>query len=1105
MTSRNQRKVSVDNNLSYSCTGFALLRIPTLPERYSEATRADIVEGSTDEARESIEYIRRLAANNLLKEAVEISSPPLARRWDEILRGKKNGIATIRRAVRALSSYQLRMATRCTPFGLMAGVAVARFADAPEAVRARLGAAQHKSVRLERSWVSALTAPWACRPEVLCHLRLTANNLCRVRGDRLTLSYLPDLGVDATDTVREVSVRHTPAVRAALDAVRTPLPYPELEKHLAERFPSAPDGAIGRLLADLVRKEMLLTGLRPPAEAADAAAHVRDALAAVPASALPELAELRGVTESLAAYTAQPLGAGQAAWCEVTARMHRLQPAQRGVQVDLAMDADVWLPPEVAAEAERAADLLWRMAPEGSDSLVLDRYHAEFVERYGVGRAVPVTEVLDPDAGLGAPAGYEQPPGTRPSPTPSPTMTDRDRLMTELAQEALLSGAEEVVLDEDHPLVSRLARTQGRRAPSIELFTRVLAPSVDALREGAFRLVVMGGSAGPAAATFGRFAYLLPEELQPSLTALARATGDEETPDGKTPPDALHAQLVFQARHGRGDNVVQVPRWLEHSVPVGVFADTAEPGTLALEDLAVRADPHRLLVVETAGGREVRPTVLHKLNMRTLAPNAARFLEQIGRDGVRGVHSWEWGRADHLPYVPRVRYGRAVLSLARWRPTEAVQDQDAPFPEWAEAVQKWRTRWRVPAQICLVHADQRLELDLTRPLHLRLLRHEWKRRPQTQVLERPDAEGTGSGWLTGPEGPHRNELVIPLVARPTAVPPADRHSGPGRPEAVRPTPVRPKPVRPTALRPAPRRPQGAEHLPGGEWLYATVDCTPARQDDLLVRHLDELLADLPEEVDRWFFIRYRSPDDHLRLRFHGTPDALAAQLLPRLHRWAHTLRTDRLIRGCGLATYVPELERYGGPEAIAAAERVFHTDSLAVIEALKLREAGRLRLEPVMVAALGQAHLARTFWTAYYGPDDGSSDDGEPDDREPAWVRRVLDGIPRGEMHQAFQKRRREALALVDPYGDGEGLRDRPGGEELRASWRARAAALTDYAHTLRALGDRAEAPPTQVLLSLLHMHCNRLTGINPQTEQAAAALLRGALQAHRDRIRSSS
>ncbi|MFE7114226.1 lantibiotic dehydratase [Streptomyces sp. NPDC057654] len=1071
---------------------------------HATATHTDIVEGDADEVSKSVEYLRSLACDELLREAVGVSSPSLARRWDEILRGEKERIADVRRVVRALTAYRLRMATRCTPFGLMAGVAVARFAATAESAQVRLGTAHRKSVRLERGWVTALAAPWTDRADVLNELRVTANNLCRVRGDRLTLSYLPladqsDEAAALRDGVREVSVRHTAAVQAALEMVRDrPLRYPELSRQLAQRFPAAPAGAVDRMLADLLTKEFLLTDLRPPAETPDAARYVLDvldALTAVNSSEFSDPAALDDVARSLSAYAAAPLGQGQGAWRDVGSRMRRLRSVQRGVQVDLVLDASVQLPPAVAAEAERAAGLLWRIAPASSGSSALDQYRGEFVERYGLGRAVPVTELLDPDAGLGAPAGYVQPPSTRTAPPVPSAVTVRDRLMMELAQEALLSGADEVVVDETHPLVVRTTgHPQGEgtpsapEPPSAELSAQLLATSVEALREGEFQLVLTGGSAGSAVSTFGRFAYLLPDELRASLAQLARTGGA-----GDAAPDALRAQLVFQARHGRGDNVAQVPRLLEHIVPVGVFADASEPGTLSLENLAVAAGPHRLRIVETGTGREVLPTVLHRLNTHSLAPNAVRLLAEIGRGDVRGVH-WDWGEAGNLPYVPRVRCGRVVLAPARWRPSEAVRDHDAPFGEWADALHAWRKRWRVPDRVCSVFTDQRLELDLTRPLHLRLLRHELKRRPSTVVQELLDLDGAGAGWLTGPDGPHRNELVIPLVARPAPDAAAERH----------PTPVRREPARPS-----PRRQRDFAHAPGGEWLYATVRCPASRHDELLAYSIHSLVTGLPEEVDRWFFIRYRDADDHLRLRFHGTPEALTSTVLPSLHRWAGALQASRLIRGYGLSSYDPELERYGGPEAITAAERFFHADSTAAIAALALRESGRLSLDPVLIAAVGQTHLARAFWSAYetaydtYDTEPGSRS-RSPNGSEPAWISRILGAVPRGAMHRAFQERRREALALIDADGSGEGLRARPGGEKLLAAWQARSSALTDYAHTLRELGDHSWTPVTSIFLSLLHMHHNRLIGINPEAEQAATAIMRGALQAHHDRIRST-
>ncbi|MFJ6381389.1 lantibiotic dehydratase [Kitasatospora sp. NPDC092039] len=1037
----------------FTLAGIGMLRSPAQALCRAEVTQVDLPAGGPEEVGRSVEYLRTLADDPLFREAVTVSSPALARRWTRILAGEDCALPELRRAVRALTAYRIRMATRCTPFGLMAGVAPVAFADAPGDAEVRLGGGHRRVARVERDWLGALVQGWVTRPGVLRGLRVVANNLCSVRGDRVVLPYLPAGSSD--EAVREVSVRHTEAVRAALDIGQTPCRFEELEQRLAALLPSAPSGAIARLLGRLVEKEFLLTEVRPPAESPDATGHVLSVLAGTDPAELPELAELRAVEGDLARYAGKPAGAGLEEWEAATARMRRLQARDRLVHVDLALDAEVRLPSAVGAEAVRAATLLWQLSPRLPVSPELDHYHQEFTERYGAGRAVPLAEALDPVVGLGAPS--------EPKPSVERADPERDRLLLEAALEAALSGAEEVALDDGHPLVTALRERHGAaRSRSVEFAVRLLARSADALREGDFRLVVVGGFPSQAVNTFGRFAHLLPADQQQRLAELARA---ERTLSHHT--DVLHAQVTFRARNGRGDNVVQVPQWLPHRLPVGVFADPAASDTLRLADLALCADQERLFVVDGASGREVAPTVFHCLDVPRLAPDTVRLLTDLADVGARGSHSWDWGRAAALPYLPRVTYGRSILAPARWRPTRALLDRRASFADWTHAVRQWRRRWRVPGRIRLRFGDQTLELSLDHSLHLRLLHHELGRRPQTVLEELPDADGSGSGWLASPEGGHRNELIVPLLAAPAG-------------------------SRPSARPPAPRRAAPAEHLPGGEWLYAALHCAADHHNELLARHLPALIAELPPEVDRWFFLRYADPDPHLRLRFHGTPQALTAELLPRLHRWATSLRARRLVRGLRLDTYDPELERYGGPDAIAAAERAFHADSLAAVEALAHAEHGALDLEPVLLAAVGTIHLARSFWTAHTGD-------------ETAWSDWLLGAVPRDEQHREFRSRRREALALVDPYAHWAALRGRPGGRELLTAWQSRDHAHTQYALVLRELGDRSWSDPTQVLLSLLHMRHNRLLGIDRAGEATAMAIARGAVEAHLERRRRTT
>jgi thiopeptide-type bacteriocin biosynthesis protein len=125
-------------------------------------------------------------------------------------------------------------------------------------------------------------------------------------------------------------------------------------------------------------------------------------------------------------------------------------------------------------------------------------------------------------------------------------------------------------------------------------------------------------------------------------------------------------------------------------------------------------------------------------------------------------------------------------------------------------------------------------------------------------------------------------------------------------------------------------------MPGSEWLYAKVYTGPSTSDRILTGPIRELTERLREDgiIDRWFFIRYGDPDWHLRVRFHGPADALAAVALPRLRAAVQAHLEAGVVGRIELATYDREVERYGGWDGIELAEEAFHTDSEMVVEAL---------------------------------------------------------------------------------------------------------------------------------------------------------------------------
>ncbi|GAA0417369.1 lantibiotic dehydratase [Streptomyces luteireticuli] len=1005
---------------------------------------------AADPAPTGLAALEQAVADPLLYEAVTLASPSLTAVLDAVAAGRTPQDREVRRAARAVTRYRLRMGGRATPFGLMAGVAAAGFATEPSA---HWGTGHTPYARADMGWMSGVVDRLEADPTVLALLRVTADDLCTVRGDRLVLPFVPSTD-DGRQPLHEVSVRHTEAVRRTLELTATPLPWTELQDRLRAAYPDAPARTVERMPAELVRRGLLLTELRPPLDGTDPLDHVLGLLSGHEAELSPDsravVTELAAVRRDLTAYTGLPPGQGRTALAAVTTRMRRLRPGERTVQVDLALDARIRLPESVRAEAERAARTLTALAAGRPGAPHLRAFHADFLERYGTDRAVPLLELLDPERGLGLPSGYGPGPASA-APAHGDGPDARDRLLLALAQEASLAGERELVLDEE--LLTALCAGEAPAdapgpPPSFDLLTELLADSVEALAAGEFRLVVSGVS-GVAGAVAGRFGHLLGEDAE-RLGRVVRAVPTRN-------PRAVRAQLAFRTRTGRAANVSTTPRWFDRTITVSSFTDRSAPHSLALTDLAVVADPRRLALVSASLGREVVPTFPSMLLPRGNAPGLARFLEEIARSGEGAWPGWDWGAAAALPFLPRVRHGRTVLSPARWRPADPALQAPATEPElWKRKFARWRTRAGVPRHVSSVYADHRIPLDLDDPAHLELLRHEWQRRPGAHLQEPPAANGHGHGWAGG----RPTEIAFPLV-RTTAGTAAAPVFGPARPRIA--------------------------HGPGSSWLHAKLYCSPERQDALLVRELPGLLGRLPESVDRWFFLRYRDPAPHLRLRFHGTPADLGGTLLPRLGAWHRELERQGLCGRLAVDGYDPEWERYGGPEAMAAAEAAFEADSRACLEQLALTRSGALALDPRLLAAANYVDLLHRF----HAGEDG--------------VHRLLDGEGPEGRRAAPTALRREARRLVDPGGDWHGLGQLPGGAELLRVWERRGPAVTAYGALLRRLGGSAWGSEATATASLLHLHHNRLAGTDRKAETESLALARTAVRSHLDRKRAGA
>lgn len=1013
----------------YRCADTALLRaaryskipLPRWPD-LTDDTPAGHVRWQT--------WLRDVWSMTEIADTIEQASPLLAQQIDILCSAGRPEIRQLRRTVVSLMRYLLRMTGRATPNGLFAGIAPASFGAQPGWTWGEW----HRTVaRADAEWIADLITRIEANPELLRQLAVMGNNTAYVRGGRLIVPYPPRSRRKEDRPTAEVSLRYTAAVRLAVEAAASPLPFDSVVGRVKAEFPDvSPDRAEG-LVRSLVERGVLVSSLHAPSATLDALDHlVEQAQAADAPTTAGLVAELRAVRDAIRQHNQILAPAdGRRLRTALREKMTALSPVKaQPLTLDLRMDCSLTLPPQVAREAEEAATVLARLSAYPFGTSAWKDFHNRFFERYGINSLVPVRDVVDPDVGLGFPAGYRDA-----EPEQRDALSPREQRLLSLAQKAVLDGRDEISLDEELIRKLTVGDPDATQVPAhTELRFHIRAASQAALEEGDFTLHGIALSRG-IGTTIGRSLGLLAPDDQARAAAMLK----------KLPvnaPDSLPTQISFAPLERGNSNVTRVAELLPAVISLAEHRPVDER-TITLDDLAVGCDRRRLYLVSLSRARLLDAMTLHALDLRGHTPPLARFLTEISRSQTAVLTAFPWASATALPFLPRVRYGRTILSPARWRLDRSeLPDRRASWEEWRKRADEWRARRRVPDEVALTEGDQLLPLDLSERAHLGLLRVHLDAN-ESAVLTEVDS---GGGWFGG----RAHEITAPMTAaRPPQWPAAP-------------------PVTANRLL---TREHG--HLPGiAPWLLVKLYGHAERQPEILADHLPHLLGQW-DEPPTWWYMRYRDPRSHLRLRIAVPSEqdfSLAAQ---RVSAWAGGLRRAGLIADMQFATSYPETGRWGAGPLMGLAEKVFAADSrvLAVQFAQSTRPCRQALAAANFVAlavAFNGSATAGMHWLITHG--------------------RITDPRP------LDRNVRGQAVRLADPTAEWAALRGTPGGAAIAAAWSERDEALARYRQKLGTTG--GDIDPDLVLDSLLHAHHIRAVGIDKEDERICIRLAHTAAMA---------
>lgn len=903
---------SASEAADFQHAGFFVLRAPLLSYSEFEKWNQVCLDAGPCALERGLDWLRERFREPLAREALGIASATLAERFDAWV--VKPTTRDGDRIVFPLSRYLTRMATRSTPFGLFAGCALGTIANSNR-LTVDTPYRNFRCTRLDTGLLVQVARSLAKDADLRQALRFRPNS--SMTSDARRIQYAAEELAGSQRRYVLVELERTGALTAALNAAATAADFRTIALAVREAEPDVDMEEADEYVSELVDAQALVSDLGPAITSGSPLEAIVQSLS-LTSSGHPAVQILKSVRDGIAALDATPIGTNRTAQEQEILRA--IAPFATPASSSAAFQVDMGLATLTASISPNVAEQMLRTACLINDYIpwlpneALARFRDDFVRRYGHA-SVPLLEALDEEAGIGfgRTHSFGQDTSTllngihlgrsleRPA-ARAPTEFDK-LIATKLS--ALPEHADELTLTEAE--LRALPRLNQPLPASFSLVGAIAARGADALERNQYELVLSFVDGPSAGNWLARFCNVLPS-LTSHLQEIFRL---EES----LSPEAIHAEIVHLPSGPIG-NILARPTLRAHEI-VYLGVPSSDPADrIEASDLMVTVWQGRVALFSRSRRCEVIPRLAsaHNFSDERNLP-VYRFLGSLQAQSTPLRRTWVWPDRARLPtYLPRVKIGHTIVSLAQWRIERRLIDSLRSDFERnpTDAGRSFQDRFRLPRLVCVADGDNSLLLDLHNELSVASLVNLIQGRDYTILTEHfPSASDLCMSDRQGE--PYGHELVIPFVR--TKPSEADTVS------ALR-EPVGAPPIERTLV-------------PGSDWLYLKLYASPRNADEALRSFaplIDQLLCE--GLVSSWFFVRESAPDWHLRLRFSGAPGALQTEVLPRVLELSKTLRKRSTIWRVELDTYEREIERYGGSIAMPLAEQLFFADSHDVLRML---------------------------------------------------------------------------------------------------------------------------------------------------------------------------
>lgn len=825
-----------------------------------------------------------------------------------------------------LLKYLLRMSTRCTPFGLFAGISVGYWGEKTD-IMLPSRTSYRRYTRLDMDYLCKLSAQSIQTSSIRKQLKYFTNNTLYRVGEYFR--YIEYRIGNTGRTHHLINLKAFTELEQIFTLARNGCYYQDLVNKLV-----SPDISINEatdFINEIINSQLLLSELEPAVTGKD---YLNSMI-----SDLDKLEVAREVREELSSLSKlltqidqMPLGINLLEYERIISHLETFEigiDKKKVFHIDLSKPlAHKKIGPEVFKELNSTLNFLVGIT-DVQELDTLKQFKKAFINKYEQ-QEILLNEALDFEIGIGYPNSKFSQLDSNPLLDQIPERHENENLIYNVSKwsklvfkrylDAIKRSDKEIDFT-NQDISTYFSKDIEKLPTSLYSMISLFGESLEAIDKGEFEIFHRITTGPSAANLLGRFCNE-DEELSLSVQQIIKREEDYQ-------PDIIFAEVVH-FNQPRIANISTRPVFRDYEIPIISPAGVNENSTIQLSDLVISVKNDRLVLRSIRLNKEVRPRLSTAHNHTLLTVPHYHFLCDLQFQDNKCPLLWNWGFLRNAQFLPRVRFGKTILAKARWffEENDFTDILLAAENGVESAFTEFRTKYNLPQWISVIDGDNELPIDLENKQSIRLLQSILRQKKALLIEEYLFAEA--NAVIKDSEGSFANELIIPIKFDPTP-----------RAISTKLTTLDPHNKVQSDLDTASQVSVTRTFDIGSDWIYFKLYCGSKISDAILTDHLYPLIKKFlfEKEIDQWFFVRYSDPESHLRVRLHLNTftdrKVIHGKILNDLHICFKPFLEARLISRFSMESYNRELERYG-TDLILDIEKLFFYDSEFVVNLLKL-------------------------------------------------------------------------------------------------------------------------------------------------------------------------